>query len=272
MDEQDGPADEGGRKRTYSAPALEKGMDILELLSTEPEGLTISEIGQGLGRSIGEIFRVIVVMERRGWLRKGGGDRFCVTYRLLDIAFRATPASELSSVAAPIMRELAASINQSCHLVVVGDRRGLVVQRQENLGQVGFGIRLGAAVDLLTSCSGHVLLAFAAEGQRTQLIGSLGAAGRASAKTLSPRLEMVREQGYEMQPSARTAGVTDISFPVFGFNGQIVAALTVPFLVMIDGSQRTSLDETRDLLRLAAEQVSARMGWMGSPDRAELRE
>ena len=92
-DEAEGPA----RPRGYAAPALEKGIDILELLADQPDGLTISEIAQRLGRSISEIFRIIVVMERRRWLRKDpASDRYSVSYRMLDIAFRATPARALT--------------------------------------------------------------------------------------------------------------------------------------------------------------------------------
>ena len=36
-------------KTLYSAPALEKGFDIIELLATAPDGLTSSEIAQRLG-------------------------------------------------------------------------------------------------------------------------------------------------------------------------------------------------------------------------------
>ncbi|MGK6356352.1 IclR family transcriptional regulator [Sphingomonas sp. DT-207] len=248
--------------RSYSAPALEKSIDILELLASNAAGLSISEIAQRLGRSISEVFRVIIVMERRGWLhRDPDNDKFRVTFKVLDVAFRATPAQELTQVAASIMHDLSIQTNQSCHLVVRGDGRGMVVQRQENIGPVGFGMRLGASVDLITSCSGHVLLAFAAEEHRASLLASLPRPASLPLDRLEERLGVVRMQGYEMQPSARTAGVTDMSYPVFGFDGQVVAALTVPFLITIDGSQKTDLEETRQLLRSAARRVSNGLGW-----------
>ncbi|GAA0675291.1 DNA-binding IclR family transcriptional regulator [Sphingomonas insulae] len=253
--------EEGGRSRVYSAPAIEKAIDVLELLGTEPGGLTISEMAQRLGRSISELFRMIVVLEQRRWLQKGlGSDRYRVTYRMLEVAFRATPAQELALVAAPAMHDLAADTSQSCHLVVRGEARGMIVHRQENLGPVGFAMRLGASVDLITSCSGHVLLAFAPEAQRDDLIHRLPHPSGYSLDRLRQRLRVVRLQGYEMQPSARTAGVTDISYPVFGFDGNVAAALTIPFLMMIDGSQRTDLEETRQRLQDATRRISAELG------------
>ncbi|PZQ56462.1 MAG: IclR family transcriptional regulator [Novosphingobium pentaromativorans] len=250
-------------KRSYAAPALEKGIEILELFARDPGGLTISEIAQRLKRSISEVFRIIIVMERLGWLRKDpANDRYTVSYRVLDVAFRATPAHTLSNVAAPIMHRLSVDTNQSCHLVVRTGGNATVIHRQENMGPVSFGIRLGTSVDMMTSCSGHVLLAFTPVERRASVIAELPGAASATLRRLEKRLEEVRGQGYEMQPSARAAGVTDISFPVFGFDGQVSAALTLPFLTTIDGSQRSDLDETRRMLGEAARRISEGLGWL----------
>ena len=163
------------KRPAYSAPALEKGIDVLELLGTEPSGLSIGEMAARMGRSISELFRVVVVLDRRGWLRKDvASDRYRVTYNLLEVAHRATPAQELTHVAAPLMHALAALVEQSCHMVVLNEApagaSGLIVLRQESPGQTGFAVRLGTSIDLISSCSGHVLLAFASEAKRAELL------------------------------------------------------------------------------------------------------
>ena len=53
-------------QRAYSAPALEKGIEIVELLADIPGGLTISDIATRLERSMSQVFRIIVVMESHG--------------------------------------------------------------------------------------------------------------------------------------------------------------------------------------------------------------
>ena len=68
--------------------------NVLELLAEQRRGLTVSEIAAGMGLSLPEIFRVIVVMERRGWLQKSDGDKYSVTPHVLHLAFRATSAEE----------------------------------------------------------------------------------------------------------------------------------------------------------------------------------
>jgi DNA-binding IclR family transcriptional regulator len=251
----------------YKAPALEKGIEIIELLADEPGGLVITDIAKRLRRSMNEVFRIIVVMEGHGWLDKNPDTyRYTVTYHLLEMAMRATPARSLTAVAAPIMSELAAATSQSCHLVVRAGGRGLLIQREENASlQGGFALRPGASVDLARSCSGHVLLAFEPKHLLPTILRLLPRPLSWPLAKLEPRIEQVRRRGYEMQPSARTAGVTDIGFPIYWFDGTVAAALTVPYLAVIDNTAPTSLNETRDLLGKSARKASMELGWL--PDK-----
>jgi DNA-binding IclR family transcriptional regulator len=42
--------------RQYPTPALEKGLDILELFASEPAGLSKSDVARRLDRTVSEIF------------------------------------------------------------------------------------------------------------------------------------------------------------------------------------------------------------------------
>jgi DNA-binding IclR family transcriptional regulator len=72
-----------GRLTPYSAPALDKGLDIIELLSKEEFGLTRRDIAERLGRSVGEIFRMLDKLVRRSYIVQKG-DVFVLSTRLLD--------------------------------------------------------------------------------------------------------------------------------------------------------------------------------------------
>ncbi|WP_232060943.1 helix-turn-helix domain-containing protein [Vibrio taketomensis] len=50
------------KKIEYRAPALEKGLEILELLAAEEEPQTKKQISEKLDRSINEIFRMLSVL------------------------------------------------------------------------------------------------------------------------------------------------------------------------------------------------------------------
>lgn len=247
------------RSPSYVAPALEKGFNVIELLARTPRGLTVSEIAAGLGLSISEIFRIIIVMERRRWLKKEAGDRYRVTPLVLDLAFRATPAEELASVATPFMKEFAHATDQSCHLVMRNGNTGLVVMRYQNPGPTGFHVRIGSTIDLETTCSGHVLLAFDPSEK------SVADPTKPRDAHLKALLSAVRQRGYERMESARTLGVTDVSYPIFDFHGGIAAALTVPFLKMIDGTQMVHFDKAQELLSEATRQITLEISGKDKP-------
>ncbi|MGA9659098.1 MAG: IclR family transcriptional regulator [Asticcacaulis sp.] len=243
------PAESAAKPHTYSAPALEKGFNVIELLAEHPQGLTISEIANGLGLSMSEIFRIIMVMERRGWLKRKAGDKLRVATKVLHLAFRATPAEELIQAAAPLMRELVQRVHQSCHLVIGNGASGLVVFRQQTPGPTVFAVRVGAEISLTDSSSGHVLMAFNGV--------DLDPTALASAKNgpMSATLNRVRARGYEMMKSTRTLGVTDISYPLFDAQGHALAALTIPFLQLVDGTQTVDKDEARLCLQEIAGRI-----------------
>ena len=51
--------------KSYSAPALDKGLDILELLSSSDNGLTQAEIASRLNKSVNEIYRMLSTLRHR---------------------------------------------------------------------------------------------------------------------------------------------------------------------------------------------------------------
>jgi DNA-binding IclR family transcriptional regulator len=247
-------------RHDYAAPALEKGMDILELLADADSGLTVSEISQRLGRRMSELFRIIIVMERRGWLTKDPDSaRYHVSYHVLKIAHRGTPAQSLSQAAAPVMHELSSRIDHSCHLVVRSGPHGLVILRQENPRRhANLSVRLGAVIKLTSSCSGQVLLAHLDPEERDRVLRTLPKPWDISKAKLDQTLARIRKRGFEVQPSPITAGVTDISHPIRGFDGRVMAALTIPYLHVRDNSLPTTVDQTRKLLEEAARRILRR--------------
>lgn len=256
--------DRKGLKGTYAAPALQKAFEIIELLADYPEGALISEMAAKLGRTVGELFRIVVVMEQLGYLRKSARtDRYMVTYKLLEMAYRATPAQNLVRAALPEMQGLALATGQSCHLVVANGGHGLVVACEQQPGTRGFSLRVGAQIDILKSCSGQVILAFSPPQRAEQIIAAAEDEQKAPVDRtwLVDRLAVIRTEGHDSRKSPITHGVTDISFPVFGFDGRVVAALTIPFLELIDGSQKVDLPAARDLLRRSVGRVSDALGY-----------
>jgi DNA-binding IclR family transcriptional regulator len=101
----------------YRAPALEKGLDVIELLAAEKSPLNLSAISHRLGRSSGELFRMLQVLEFKGFITvSDNGTGYVLTNKLFALAMAQAPVRSLVETALPVMRKLVQDIGQSCHI------------------------------------------------------------------------------------------------------------------------------------------------------------
>jgi DNA-binding IclR family transcriptional regulator len=248
------------QKADYPTPALEKGLDILELFAAEGGLLTKSEVARRLKRTVSEIFRMLVCLEKRGYIsQEPGGERYRLTLQLFHMAQRHPPAERLITEALPLMQAAAHTMNQSCHLGVLEVDRVVILAQVDGPSAQNLSIKAGSTVDLMHAASGHVVLAFL-DKERRQLALNLweSRSGNRVPATFIKHLDHIRKTGYEQRASYLVSGVTNISFPVFDETGNTAAALTSPFLDRKEGtsSVRVAVEE----LRRASEALTIALG------------
>jgi DNA-binding IclR family transcriptional regulator len=246
----------------YAAPALEKGLDILELLAHDSDGLGLNEIARALDRTSSEIFRMVNALTRRGYLVQHG-DRYLLSLKLFELAHRHKPIKSLTAAALPLMRELVNRTLQSCHLTVFHAGRVMVVAQVDSPERWAFGLKVGAQVGLTDTASGYVLLAFQDEAERARMLASHQAVeGELDLDTrqLDKAVRDVARQGHAQMQSRQIRGVSNIAFPVLGSAGHAVAALNIPYIERIDKKVTPTTGEAKEALAESAAHLSTLMG------------
>lgn len=245
--------DDDGR---YRAPALDKGLDMIELLAAREEGMTLKDISTALNRSPTELYRMLDRLARRGYVARQG-DNYALTMKLFLLAHLRPPIRRLVSQAMPVMRRFTNAAEQACHLVKY-DRGDLVVIAQvEAPGYWGVTIRVGAQIGLVNSGSGHVILAFASPEERALMFEEHDAMPYEVAPAdLDQRLAEVVQHGYEAMQSQQTPTVWNLSVPIMGPNGTVLAALTCPFVRRLENPNAPDRDQVLALLRAAGNDLS----------------
>lgn len=258
----------GSKPPAYSAPALEKGLDVLELLANEPEGLTQSAIAQRLGRSIQEVYRMVVSLERRGYIvRRPPGDAFWLSMKLHKLALAYPPLRRLRMAAEPIMQRLSFEAHQGFLLSVLDGVSIWAIAQVDSPEPVGLRVRLGTPASAARTASGRVLLAFQEPEAQHWIYAALSRT--LDARTfgrLKARVEQIRRRGYELITDETMRGVTDVGMPVLDLKGTALAALTMPFLQTV--SNTVSIDTATKLLAAATEELCVAIG--GKPQRISL--
>lgn len=263
--------------RSYSAPALEKGLDILETLCHSEQPLSQKDIAQRLGRSVGEIYRMISCLVNRNYVALVDENNYSVTTKLFELSHINPPTHRLLFEATPIMQRLAGELDQSCHLTVYGQGKQVVLCKVDTPSGMGFAVRAGAELDVLISASGRVLLAFQDdETRKLRIEESIQRRPEQADPQFESILDKIRIAGYESIPSVQVRGLWAVAFPILDTQGRAIAALTVPYAERLDQNQRKSIPEVTEALGAAARTLSARVGGavsvdgMNAPERERL--
>ncbi|MFL9927567.1 IclR family transcriptional regulator [Herbaspirillum lusitanum] len=260
QDKADDASNDG--KTRYAAPALDKGLDILELLSRAEQMLTLNQISKQLGRSVNEIFRMVVTLEQRGYLI-ADNDQYRLSLKLFELAHHHEPIRSLVSTALPHMRELANRTMQSTHLTVYEAGRVIVVAQVDSPERWAFGLKVGALVSLTDTASGHVLLSFRDDAERGRMLAAhvrLDGEQDVDHGQLLRQIAETRERGHSRMESRQIRGVVNLSYPVIGANNSMLAALNVPYIERIDKKINPSLDQVQDIVHEISVRLSALMG------------
>lgn len=247
-------------KRYYPTPALEKGLDILELFASNPEGMTVSEVARRLNRTMSEIFRMLLCLEHRGYLAQSASkDRYHLTLRLFRLGQEHPPTKRMVTEALPVMHSVAHKLRQSCHLGVLDGGHVVILAQVDSPESTGFYVKVGSKVDLMHAATGHVILAHQAPDACERAIQEwIRETDKKKPSDLDDHLEKIRSRGYERRASYEVTGVVNISFPVLNSQGNAIAGLTVPYVKRIEDT--VSVQEIIDTLREASQQISEAMG------------
>ncbi len=210
----------------YAVPALDKALDILELLAEQGGGLGQGEIAAAVDRTPSQIFRVLQRLERRGWIvREKPSGLYLLSTKMLELAHRHPPLRGLVAHAEPVLRELTAEVHQSCNLSVLDAGRVRVIAQVESPAAFGFRVRVGAEFPLDTP-AGRVLTSGA-------------------------------PQGYLRADDSLQPGIVDLVAPVVDRDGATVAAITVPYIAT--SYSDLGIDAVLSAVRAAGEAVSSRV-------------
>lgn len=241
----------------YRAPALDKGLDIFELLAETEGSLSQAEIAKALSRTPNEIYRMLDRLVRRDYIRRTPEDRYEITLKMFELVHARPPLRRLVNQAIPHLHRVAQEAGQSCHLVVLDRDAPVVVAQVDAPSYWSLAIRVGTRLRLAGTGSGRVFLAFAPPEQRELMLKSTG-------ETLTPEdaaaITTIRADGHSVMASGQIAGVTNVSAPVMGPLGTVMAVLTCPYTERLDRDPESDLKAVLDLVKATAGQLSQNRG------------
>jgi DNA-binding IclR family transcriptional regulator len=217
-------------EKSYSAPALEKGLDILEELAERASPISVRYLADSLGRSKNEIFRMIHVLITRGYVeRDADTDELVLTNKLFALGLRTPQSKMLLEVALPELKKLAEEVDQAPHIVIVHKGRTVTLGHIPANSDFTFNLNTGYGRLASDATTGTVIMAFQPPEKRQQMFTDCDrqSGGKIDRVTLEATLNEIRERGYVLRKSTDWVGITDICCPILDPVGHAVACILI---------------------------------------------
>ncbi|MFD5319955.1 IclR family transcriptional regulator [Streptomyces sp. NPDC127098] len=243
-----------------------RAIEIVGFVSDRSRSLT--EVADRLGVHKSTALRLLRTLEDAGFVRRGVDGRYAMGFQLIAYGQLALDQVEARSLAHPVLQELSERHGHTVHLgELVGDRV-IYVDKIDGRGSVAMGSRIGLPARTHTAAVAKAITAHQDEATRQRILDRATferytATTRTSRESLVEELALTRSRGWAEDDGEHEGHVNCVALPVFDARGKVTHAISVTALAAV--APLTELRAHLDEFRTAAERVSAKLGWKGTP-------
>jgi IclR family KDG regulon transcriptional repressor len=248
--------------KIYNVRAVERAMQVLSSFDGEHAERGVSEIAQATGLHKATTHRILMTLFNGGFLeRTADGERFRLGLRLMELGLGALRSLDLRRAAFPYMQQLVERFQEICTLSMYDRGQVLYVEVVHSERSLTIAARVGRLLPAHCTASGKVLLAFLPTEVVEPILNAPLAAYTEKTITspdqLREELKAVRQRGYALADEEFEAGIWAISAPIRDTDGNVIAALSIPFPT--NRLRREHIPEIAHALLEAANAVSAQV-------------
>jgi len=245
----------------HRIPVIDRMMEVLSQLERRDGGLTIRDLVAQLHLPRTTIYRILNTLQMHDMVHRDEAGAYQLGRRLLGLASHvATGASEvdLVAVAQPFLDKLGFELGEGVKLSVL-DRNGvLVLAAAQGRREYALTVAPGQRMEAHAGAASRLLLAYLPDDELTPLVNRPLVAFTTKTLTdprrLRTELTRIRRLGWSQDKGETAPSIHAFAAPVFDTRGQMVAALSVPFLA---GTEASRMEEIRLATIAAAKSLTA---------------
>ncbi len=263
------------------APALRRGLAVLQLLAARPSPVSASAIARDLGLPRSTTYELLTELAAAGFaIHLPGERRWGLGLSAFEIGSAYLRGEPLERIGRPVIARLSAATSTTAHLGVLHGAEMLYLGKERRSGGLltlvtEVGVRLPAAL----TATGLSILAHLPADQvravfpdRTSFVLRTGR-GPETLPALRRDLAAVRRHGWAVEDGLVSAGTASVAAAVFDHHARPIAALGVTFAHRCadstgpDAHRRAGTDcchsdfvEFADPVRRSAQELTAAIG------------
>ncbi len=221
-----------GKHQHFRMPAVDRTLNLFELLRSSRSGLTLSELSRKLNLPKSTTHYLIYTLETRGYLQRMTDARHTLGLRLAKLAGTSTVERDFGRLAMPYLRQIAARLDLTAALTTLRGAEAVVLAIAPS-AQVGCGgAWVGRHIDLHCTAQGKALIAALSDAElgeifRGREFAPFTAKTILSLSALKVHLAEVRERGFAVMDEEYFQGTRAVAAPILDPLGVTVAAVSV---------------------------------------------
>jgi DNA-binding IclR family transcriptional regulator len=216
------------------APAVDRALDIIELLAVCEREISLSEILTRLAIPRQSLIRILNTLCDRGIVDRAGR-RGCyrLGMKLLYLGNRLQDNIRLRSVARPLMEELAEATHKTVELSTLDRDQLILIEQVEGSEGIRLYTRIGSAYPYFHAVAvGKVYLAHMEAEKRHKVLSAIGlppVTGRTITRMdqLEEELKGIMEKGYAFEDQELRKGVRRIVAPIYDYRNHLAGCVGV---------------------------------------------
>ncbi|MBE6939707.1 MAG: IclR family transcriptional regulator [Ruminococcaceae bacterium] len=245
--------------------SLDRVLDIVELLSTFPQGLALSDLADQVGLHISTAHRLVGALVSRGYaIKDPQSGKYRLTFRMFEVGSRIVSGANIVSVARPFLEYLAAVAGETVHLSVRDKDEVVYLYKDSHADLTGrMASFVGLRSPMYCTAMGKSILALLPETEvrtiwsRTQVV-KLTANTICTYGAMQRELELTAQRGYAVDNEEHETGVYCIAAAITNFNHQPVGAISISSPIsQMDEARKRQLSQH---IREAAISISTLLG------------
>ncbi|MEQ3554482.1 IclR family transcriptional regulator [Pseudonocardia nematodicida] len=210
--------------------SLERAALLLDAFGPDHRELTLADLVRRGGLPRSTTHRLATRMIELGWLDKLG-DRYRIGTRLFELSGLVPVRHELRESVLPFLQDLFAAARTTVQLGVLDGSEVLVVDKITGHRPMPMLSQVGSSVPAYCSGLGRAILAWSDEATVERIVAA-GMPPRTprtltTAAALRRELAAIPDRGWAREREEGNAGVSCVAAPIFGRDGEVVAALSV---------------------------------------------
>ncbi|BBZ15461.1 IclR family transcriptional regulator [Mycobacterium branderi] len=204
---------------------IAKAFQLLQVLADAPSGgIGVRAISRELDLPVSSVHRLLGVLVGTGMASRNADTRqYAIGLEAYRMAARITRGMQLSELALPALRKLAAEFNETALLGVYLEQQGRMMfsERVDGTQALQYRIALLTPLSLVWGASGKAILAqldpeHVEAARRKEGAAPASGAAVPSKAALAAQLEAVRQNGFAISKGEKLPGACGVAAPVFG--------------------------------------------------------